>query len=86
VALVVVGLTIVTYDAIAFQQQRVADLSTQAAILGAISSAALVFNDPKAAQEYLSPLKERPEVIAAILYDGEGKVFATVRERKSATL
>ncbi|MES2353514.1 MAG: ATP-binding protein [Pseudomonadota bacterium] len=82
-ALVVAGLAIVTYDAIAFRQQRAADLSTQAAILGAISTAALVFNDAKAAREYLSTLKERPDVISAILYDNHGKIFATYQPTDS---
>jgi signal transduction histidine kinase len=77
VALVVAGCALVVYDSIAFRQQRLADLFTQAQILGAISSAALVFNDAKAAQEYLSAAVEaRREVVSAIIYDGDGKVFA----------
>jgi len=83
-ALVAAGLAIVTYEAISFRQQRVAELSTQAAILGAISTAALVFNDTKAAQEYLSTLKELPEVTAAIIYDNNGKVFATYQREDSS--
>src|SRR5436190_15007867 len=76
-ALVLVGLAIVTYDSVTYKQQRLNDISTQAEILGAISSAALVFNDNKAAQENLSALKARPLMTSAIMYDAAGKVFAT---------
>ena len=77
VALIVAGLAIVTYDSITFQRQRLNDLTTQAEMLGAISSAALVFNDAKAAREYLSALQARPELVSAVIYDSAGKVFAT---------
>ncbi len=79
IALVIAGLAIVAHDVITFRQQRVSDLSSQAAIISAISSAALVFNDSKAAQEYLSSLKERSDITAAVIYDKEGKVFASYR-------
>ncbi|HEX9391943.1 MAG TPA: ATP-binding protein [Usitatibacteraceae bacterium] len=75
-ALVVAGLMIVVYDSVAFKQQKLNDMSTQADMIGAISSAALIFNDAKAAQEYLATLKALPEVVAATLYDDKGKVFA----------
>jgi signal transduction histidine kinase len=82
-ALVMAGLALITYDLITFKQQRLNDLSTQAEILGAISSAALVFNDAKAAGEYLSALKARPQVTLAIIYDNGGKVFATYQRSDS---
>src|SRR5260221_5307929 len=75
-ALVVAGLMIVVYDSVAFKQQKLNDMSTEADMIGAISSAALIFNDAKAAQEYLATLKALPEVVAATLYDDKGKVFA----------
>src|SRR5260370_42715954 len=86
VALVMAGIAIITSELIAFRQQRIADLTTQAAILGSISSAALIFNDPKAAEEYLSALKERPEIVTAIIYDSKGQVFAIYRGKGSSRL
>jgi signal transduction histidine kinase len=85
-ALMVVGLAIVTYDSITFKREKYQELSTQADLLGAISTAALVFNDPNTAKEYLSALKASAPVASAILYDGEGNVFATYRRSKNAIL
>ncbi|MES2354311.1 MAG: ATP-binding protein [Pseudomonadota bacterium] len=76
-ALVLAGFTIVTYDSITYKEQRISDLTAQAEILGAISSAAVIFNDAKAAREYLSSLRAKPLVVAAIIYDKAGHVFAT---------
>ncbi len=75
-ALVIAGLAIVVYDTITYKQQKLTELNGQAEVLGAISSAALTFDDPKAAQEYLSTMKVRPGVLSAVLYDANGRVFA----------
>jgi|GEM_PF-825814 len=78
-ALVIAGLAIVSYDSLTYKRQRLDDLSTQATMLGAISNAALVFNDAKAAQEYLSTLSARPSIASAVIYDNAGRTFATYR-------
>jgi len=75
-ALIMVGATSVIYDAAIYKQQKLNDLSTQAEIIGATSSAALEFNDSQAAAEYLAALRARPEIVAAVMYNDEGKVFA----------
>src|SRR4030095_1416974 len=77
IALIAAGIAIVAYDSITFTQQKQNDLATQAAILAATSSAALEFNDTKAAKEYLAALKARPEVASAVMYDDKGKIFAS---------
>jgi len=82
-ALVIAGLAMVTYDSITFKRQRLNDLTTQAEILGSISSAAVAFNDTKAANEYLSALKTRPMVSMAVIYDNNGKIFATYHRNES---
>ncbi|MDE1949512.1 MAG: HAMP domain-containing protein, partial [Burkholderiales bacterium] len=48
----------------------------QARVLADNASAALSFDDPKAASELLQSLRHSPEVIAATLLDGRGKPFA----------
>ncbi len=75
--LLVAGITIIAYDAVTFKQQKLNDAATQAEMIGAISSAALIFNDVKAADEYLATLKAIPEVTAAVIYDVQGRMFAT---------
>ena len=76
-ALLVSGLAMVVHDSLAFRKQKLDDLITQAQILGSISGAALTFDDPKAAQEYLATLKARPDIAEAALYDVQGRVFAS---------
>ena len=76
-ALLVAGAAMVIYDLRTYQQTWVADLSTQAELLGRASAPALVFNDPKSAREYLTLLKARPEIAAAAIYNAKGKLFAS---------
>jgi methyl-accepting chemotaxis protein len=52
------------------------DLEAVADIVGANSTAAISFNDPKTAQETLSSVKTRPEIVSARIYDRKGKVLA----------
>ncbi len=82
-ALLMAGLAIVAYDFVTFKRQRLDDLSTQAEMLGEISSAALNFDDAKAAQEYLSALSARPNVGSAVIYDARGRVFAAFQRHPS---
>jgi signal transduction histidine kinase len=75
-ALLVAGAAMVFYDLRAYEHTWMNDLNTQAEILGKASAAALTFNDPKSAREYLSLLKVRPKIAAAAIYNARGKVFA----------
>lgn len=75
-ALLVAGVAMVIYELNAYQRSWLNDLTVQADILGRATATALIFNDPKSAQEYLSLLKARPEISAAAIYTSKGKVFA----------
>ena len=79
VALVVTGVALVIYDLRTYQQSGLEDLTTQAQILGRASAPALAFNDPKAANEYLTLLKAKPNISAAAIYNIKGKLFASYR-------
>lgn len=68
-------------DSAVFRRQKLEDLTTQAQMLGSISSAALTFDDPKAAGEYLATLKARPDIKEAVLYGADGRPFATYRRK-----
>jgi PAS domain S-box-containing protein len=52
------------------------NLETMAGIIASNSTAALVFDDPKLAQEILSGLKAEPDVTAAAIYDRYGKLYS----------
>lgn len=75
-ALLLSMIAILVYDSFDYAQQKVADLRTQAEILGQTSTAALSFNDTNAASEYLAALKAKPSIVAGALYNADGKLFA----------
>ncbi len=76
-ALVVsVGL-VIGYDLRSYHRSLVNDLSTQAELVGHMSSAALAFDDARLASENLALLRTRPMVDAAAIYDDRGRLFAS---------
>ncbi len=66
---------------VAYRQQKLADLSTLATMLGASSTAALSFSDPRTAQEALAALQAQPTVAAAAIYSRTGDRFAMYRRQ-----
>jgi signal transduction histidine kinase len=84
-ALVITSIAMVAYDVRTYQHVWVADLQTQADILGQASAPALAFDDPKVAGENLALLKARPAILAAAIYTARGALFASyVREGAAA--
>ncbi len=77
VTLLLAMAAILFYDSVDFSQKKIADLQTQAQILGKTGTAALAFNDSATATEYLAALQAKPTIIAGAFYDEEGKIFAT---------
>jgi signal transduction histidine kinase/HAMP domain-containing protein len=77
VTLVLSGVAYVTYDLFAFRQAMERDRLILAQIVGANSTAALAFDDPKAGKATLASLSAQPRIVAACLYGKDGKVFAT---------
>ena len=77
IALLITAVVLVIYDLRTYQKSWVADLITQAEIIGRASGAALDFNDPEAAEQNLQLLKVRPKITAGALYDADGALFAT---------
>jgi signal transduction histidine kinase/ActR/RegA family two-component response regulator len=69
--------TVVAYDLRGYQHALLNDLSTQAELVGHMTSAALSFDDPRLARENLAILRSRPSVRAAALYDENGALFAS---------
>ena len=67
------------YERSNFRSALASELSALADTLGSNSAASLVFNDRKSAQEVLAALRAEPHVIAAVLYDNRGDVFAEYR-------
>jgi signal transduction histidine kinase len=83
-SLLLAGAAMIVYDLVVFKRTAVAELTVQAQTLGAISSAALIFNDAKAATEYLATLRARSNIVCAAIYAADGKVFAQYQRRRDA--
>jgi len=66
----------VTYQIIRFRQGTVTNLATLGRVIAANSTASLAFANEADATEVLSALRALPQVVAAALYDKEGRLFA----------
>jgi len=75
-ALLLASVALVINDASLIRSSKVQQLSALAKVLGANSTAALVFDDPAAARETLSSLGAQPTVQFACLYNAKGRLFA----------
>jgi two-component system, sensor histidine kinase and response regulator len=64
------------YELVSFRQTMVRNLSTLAAVISANSTGVLAFDKQDEAGEILSALKAEPHVVAASLYDAQGKLFS----------
>ncbi len=65
-----------TYEVFTFRQTTTRQLSTLGEIIATNSTAALVFDDQKNANEILAALKAERHITLAGLYNKEGKLFA----------
>jgi len=72
------------YERAKYRSSAVRELTALADTLGANSAASLAFEDKKTAQEMLGALATEPRVLAACLYDNDGKSFAEYRSRNSS--
>src|SRR5712671_3448371 len=76
VALMLACAAFVAYDLYTYQIGIARNLSTEARIVGSNSVSALLFNDPRAAENTLSALSASPHVLYAAIYTPDGNSFA----------
>jgi diguanylate cyclase (GGDEF)-like protein/PAS domain S-box-containing protein len=67
------------YDSQSYRASAVRELTALADTLGANTAASLVFNDQNTAKAMLGSLATEPHLLAARLYDAQGRVFAEYR-------
>ncbi len=77
IALIVACSFFVVYDTLRGRDAMVEKSALLARVAGMNSAVALTFDDAAAARETLSSLAAVDEVLAAAIYDAEGRVFAT---------
>src|SRR5205823_6402530 len=81
VALVFALMAMIAFDIRQFHQSELADIQTQAELLGRTTAPALAFGDRKAARENLELLRFSPDIHAAAVYDEGNKLFASYEAR-----
>ena len=86
VALLLAGIAFTTYEVVVFRRTLVEQLDRTANILGDSSSAALSFRDPQSAVQTLRSLASDPHILAAVIYDERGAIFATYRSAAAKTV
>ena len=77
IALAVNAVALLYYNAVTVRDAQLADVRTQADILGRASAPAISFNDPKEATRDLTMLRARSDIDVAALYTPDGKLFAS---------
>lgn len=77
VALIIASIAFTIFDLVEFRRDMVEELSAQAEIVGLNSSAALMFNDVVEAEELLSSLRVRKNIVRAIIFRPHGAAFAS---------
>jgi PAS domain S-box-containing protein len=64
------------YELLTFKDRTFQSLATLGEVIASNSTASLAFDNDADATEVLSALKARPQIVAAALYDRNGKLFA----------
>ena len=86
-ALILIAMTvvIVVYQEHTYRAQKLQEVVAQSDVLAASVTAALVFNDAKATQEYVSALRAYPSLEVAAVYDGAGHLVASIARPNGST-
>lgn len=81
VALLSAGSAMLSYDWFSHRQAIINKIQVLATVIGNRSTAALVFDDKKLAEDNLKALASEPRIQGACIYNGEGSLFASyIRE------
>ncbi len=81
-ALVLAATILVTYELQAQRMAMVHDLSLDAGLLATQSTAALSFDDARAADEMLAAMRVKPNIVTAALYKADGHLFANFSRKE----
>ena len=82
-ALCVASIAFAEYGVSRFKQMQMQDLDALANVMGTNSTAALAFKDKQSAGEILQALAAKPHILAAAIYDPDGKMFAVYQRAGS---
>lgn len=74
-AVMITFVLLVAYQFVSARRQLMDELHTEASIIGANSTAALIFHDEKAAGEILASVRLTPRILGGALYHLDGTLF-----------
>jgi signal transduction histidine kinase/ActR/RegA family two-component response regulator len=77
VGILIAGVVMAVYSERSYKEQQIRDISVQAQILASTVTAALVFDDQTAAEEYVNALRANPEILSAAVYNSRGTLVAS---------
>jgi signal transduction histidine kinase/CheY-like chemotaxis protein len=83
IALILSSASFLIFDLVSFRHLLSQDLMTQAEIIGYNSAGAMEFKDEPAATATLSALTAKEDIVTAVLYKPDGKMFAHYFRGKS---
>jgi diguanylate cyclase (GGDEF)-like protein len=83
-AVLIAFVLLMAYQYVSGRRQLMEELRTEATIIGANSSAALLFNDTKAAKEILGAIRHTPRIVGAALYHSDGWLFVLENDSQHA--
>jgi len=86
VALLIMMGALTFFDRATFRNEAQADLNVLAGVIGENASSSLVFNDPETARSTLGALRAQEHILAASLFDNEGKLFASYMTKHPGAL
>ena len=76
VALLITLGVLALYDRKTYSEKMMRDVTVLAGVIGENAASSIVFNDPETAKSTLAALRAQPHVTHALLFNGDGKVFA----------
>ena len=76
-AILITFVLLMAYQYVSGRRQLMDEFHAEASIIGANSTAALIFDDEKAAREILAAIRLTPRIIGAALYLADGELFAS---------
>jgi signal transduction histidine kinase/ActR/RegA family two-component response regulator len=74
--LLLAGAGIVMYNEVSYKEAKAQQVEAQSRVLASTVTAALAFDDRKAAREYVNALAVDPQIQAVAVYDARGHLFA----------
>jgi PAS domain S-box-containing protein len=75
----IAGIAFELFERARFRSALVGELTSHADAMGLDTAAAVVFNDRTSARDLLGALRVERHIVAAVIYDGHGRIFATYR-------